>query len=293
MSRIELAGVQVEYELLGQAGDPAIALTPGGRFSKDSPGIRGLGEALAAAGQRVLLWDRPNCGASDICFDAKSESALHAQALIDLVRALDLGPTMLAAGSGGSRVSLIAASRHPEAVSHLALWWISGGVLGLLSLAHYYCGESAYAASSGGMSAVAAAPSWAEQIRRNPRNRDIILSYDRDAFIETMQRWASFYIPSESSPVPGMSPVDFSRLQMPVLIFRSGKSDLSHPRRTSEWLHELIPHSELAEPPWPDEEWNNRVAANKAEGRGLFEGWPALAPALLKFRSSKTRKTAA
>ena len=53
-----------------------------------------------------------------------------------------IGPTALAAGSSGSRVSLIAASRDPDIVSHLVLWWISGGLIGLISLANYYCVET-------------------------------------------------------------------------------------------------------------------------------------------------------
>src|SRR3546814_9446987 len=111
---------------------PAIALTPGGRFAKDSVGLPELAQALVAGGRRVLLWDRPNCGASDISFDGDSESALQARVLIKLIRTLDLGPTALAAGSAGSRVSLIAASRGPDAVSHLIVWWISGGAISLI-----------------------------------------------------------------------------------------------------------------------------------------------------------------
>jgi pimeloyl-ACP methyl ester carboxylesterase len=287
MPRIEIDGIGVEYELLGEAGAPVIALTPGGRFAKDTPGLPEFARTLVKGGRRVLLWDRPNCGASDICFDAESESELHGRTLTKLLRALDLAPATLAAGSAGSRVSLIAASRDPEAVSGLALWWISGGVIGLASLAMFYCAESATAASQGGMEAVAAAPGWAMQIARNPKNRDIILAQDPDAFIERMQRWATFFIPSKDSPVPGMTPADFARLKMPVLLFRNGKSDLSHTRRTSEWVHELIPHSQLVEPPWPDQEWNNRSAAMRTEGRGLFEGWPALAPALLEFSARR------
>jgi len=283
MARIAIDGIGIEYELLGPEGAPAIALTPGGRFSKDSPGLHELGAALVAGGRRVLLWDRPNCGASDISFAGASESALHAHTLIALIRALGLGPTTLAAGSAGSRVSLIAAAAAPEAVSHLVLWWISGGALGLMQLAAYYCCEHATQASLGGMQAVAAMPAWAEQLRRNPRNRDRLLAQDADSFIETMQRWAAVYAPSPESPVPGMTRVDFARLAMPVLILRSGRSDISHTRRTSEWVHELIPHSELVEPPWGDEEWNDRMRASFKEGRGLFERWPLLAPQILEF----------
>ena len=80
-----------------------------------------------------------------------------------------------------------------------------------------------------------------------------------------------------------MSVSDFARLAMPTLILRNGKSDLSHTRRTSDWVHELIPHSKMIDSPWPDEEWNVRLSASLKEGRGLFENWPALAPSILGF----------
>ena len=283
MARISISGIGIEYELIGKPGAPAIALTPGGRFPKDSPGLPQLAQALADGGRRVLLWDRPNCGSSDISFEAEGESTLQGRTLTQLIRALDLGPTALAAGSAGSRVSLIAASHDPEIVSHLILWWISGGALSLISLANYYCVDSAIAASRGGMEAVAALPGWAEQIKRNPRNRDIILAQDPKKFIATMERWALAYMPSSTSPVPGMSPHDFGRLKMPVLIYRSGESDLSHTRRTSEWVHELIPHSTMLDPPWPDAEWNIRSGNAAKTGSGHFAGWPVLAPAILDF----------
>jgi hypothetical protein len=139
------------------------------------------------------------------------------------------------------------------------------------------------------MAAVAELPGWSEQIQRNPRNRGILLAQDPERFIETMERWALAYMPSKTSPVPGMPPESFARLRMPVLIYRSGKSDLSHTRRTSEWVHELIPHSELREPPWPDDEWNNRSGYAQKHGSGHFAGWPALAPAILDFMRRPSR----
>lgn len=288
MARIDIDGIGIDYELIGPPDAPAVALTPGGRFARDSAGLPELAEALAAGGRRVLLWDRPNCGASDVCFDGDSESELHARTLTGLIRALNLGPTALAAGSAGSRVSLIAAARDPAAVSYLALWWISGGPIGLLSLAYYYCCESAIAASVGGMAAVIELPGWAEQIARNPANRERLLTQDPAQFIRTMERWAMVYVPSPDSPVPGMSAADFRALQMPVLIYRSGASDLSHTRATSEWVHRLIPHSELREPPWSDDEWNTRLTQSLKHGGGLFAGWPALTNDLLRFTESAT-----
>ena len=285
MARIEVSGLEIAYELIGREGAPAVSLTPGGRFNKETPGLRELAEELASGGHRVLIWDRPNCGASDVCFDADSEPELHGRTLTRLIRALDLGPTAIVGGSSGSRSSLIAASRDPEIVSHLCVLWITGEPIGLMGLVHYSA-DPALAASKRGMEAVAALPDFAEQIEKNPRNRDIILRQEPEAFIATMQRWAMFFSPSPDSPVPGMSPDDFARLTMPTLVFRSGKSDIHHTRRTSEWVHELIPHSRLVEPPWPENEWNDRTDDLFAgKGRGLFENWPLLAPQLLEFLS--------
>src|SRR3546814_8155919 len=85
MARIAIDGINIEYELLGAAGAPAIALTPGGRFAKDSVGLPELAQALVAGGRRVLLWDRPNCGASDISFDG-DRSEEHTSELQSLMR---------------------------------------------------------------------------------------------------------------------------------------------------------------------------------------------------------------
>ena len=258
-------------------------MTPGGRFTKESPGVRELAEALAAPGRRVLVWDRPNTGASDICFRGASESEMQADRLAGLLTALDLAPAIIIGGSGGSRVSLLAAARHPEVASKLAMWWISGGTFGLLTLAVVYCGESIRAAWQGGMEAVVALPDWAEVLERNPGNRQRFLDLDPQEFIDTLERWMLVYCPSPSSTVPGLPDDAYAALDLPTLVFRSGKSDPYHTRATSELLHRLIPGSQLVEPPWGDTEWIERSAAARAGTGGLFSGWPQLAPQLLEF----------
>lgn len=283
MPRIKVLGLEVEYDLYGKPGDPAVAITPGGRYVKEMSGLPEMATAIADGGRRVLLWDRPNSGGSDVSFEGEHESLLHARTLIALIRALDLGPTTLAGGSAGSRVSLIAAAHDPEAVSHLVLWWISGGAIGLMLLGYVYCCGNASAASLGGMEAVAALPEWAELIKKKPHNRDIIMAQNPKTFIETMDRWASVYVPSKESPVPGMTPQDFKRVTMPTLVLRSGSADIFHPRRTSEWLHQMMPQSQLSDPPWPDDEWNSRVLASRRKEGGLVDRWPLLAPTILNF----------
>ena len=138
-------GIKLGYEVIGERGR-TWTITPGGRFSKDDPGIREFATALAELGNRVLIWDRPNCGESDVCFDGSSESAMQADALAGLLSHLDLGPAVIAGGSGGARVSMLTAERHPDVAQALAIWWISGGVFGLISVGSYYCSESIAAA---------------------------------------------------------------------------------------------------------------------------------------------------
>jgi hypothetical protein len=133
------------------------------------------------------------------------------------------------------------------------------------------------------MEAVAELPDWADQIKRNPKVRETILAQEPEEFIRTMERWTRFFFPSEVSPVPGMSPEDFARLRMPTLVFRSGKSDLSHPRKTSDWVTRLIPQSEYVDPPWGDDEWNTRCKNHLKDGSPLFAGWPKLAAQILDF----------
>ena len=286
MARATILGTGIEYELHGKDGDPAVALTPGGRFTMDVPGLREFAGELAKGGRRVLIYDRPNCGYSDVCLEGESESENQAERLAGLIRHLDLGPTVIAGGSGGARVSMLAASRNPDICSHLAMWWISGDPIGLMQLATYYCGEAASLASKGGMAAVMEATSWAENFAKNPKARETILAMDPDRFIAVMQKWASAYVPSDISPVPGMKPIDFARLTMPTLIFKSHKSDLSHTETTSLWVHRLIPHSKLVIPPWRDDEWNYQSGKTAAgEGISLFTSWPKLAPVILDFVS--------
>lgn len=287
MAKIEVDGLTLDYELIGDVDAPPLVITPGGRYARDTAGVPELGAELAKAGYRVLLWDRPGCGASDIAFTAPSESVMNAQALVGLIEALDLRDIRMAGGSAGSRVTLMAAARMPHNVRKIAIWWLSGGPVGLAGLAWFYCGDQIAAASKGGMEAVAQLPSWADQTARNPRIREILLAQDPDAYIDTMQRWGKAFCYSDETPMPGMTDGDFAALTMPIMTFRSGKSDMAHTRRTSEWVHELLPNSTLVEPPWGDQEWNyvSTFPMDPANRRGRFERWPLLTPMLTEFFS--------
>ena len=282
MPIINVNGIGIGYEVIGNGSKNAI-ITPGGRFSKDSPGVRDLAQALAAHDYKTVIWDRPNCGESDVCFEGETESILNADTLVGLLKKLDMAPALVIGGSAGSRVSLIATHRHPDVVRKLALVWITGDAIGLAGLVGVYCGGLYVSAKSGGLAAVAADPGLAEPMARNPGNRDRVLALDMPKFLDTMQRWGRSYFPEGGSPVPGLLPGDFKQLKMPVLIFRSGESDPHHPRYTTEQVHALIAGSKLVEPPWGDREWLERMADS---ANGLFRNYAKLAPQIAEFDSA-------
>jgi pimeloyl-ACP methyl ester carboxylesterase len=280
MAHAKVDGLTISYEVVGE-GRPW-AITPGGRFSKDFPGIRELAEALAAEGNRVLIYDRPNCGESDVCFTGSSESAMQADTLASLLAQLDMTPAVISGGSGGARVSILTAARHPEVAAGLAIWWISGGAFGLMSLGMHYCGQNLVKAWEGGMEDVAALPEWEEVLRRNPSNRQRILDQDRSEFVATMERWMLAYCPCGDELVPGLATADAAALDLPTLVFRSGESDAYHTRATSETIAEALPNARLVEPPWGDREWIERSADHQVNGK-LFDRWPLLAPQLSEW----------
>ncbi len=284
MATADIDGTTIAYEVIGD-GVPWV-ITPGGRFSKETPGVRELAEALVAHGQKVLIWDRPNTGASDVCFEGDSESEMQADRLAGLLDHLGMAPAIVVGGSGAPRVSLLTAVRHPEVTAKLAMWWISGGVFGLMTLGTVYCADSIRAAWEQGMDAVVELPEWAEVLERNPANRERMLALDRHQFIAVLERWMQVYCPEAGATVPGAPDRECGQLAVPTLVFRSGESDPYHTRATSERLHALIPGSLLAEPPWGDREWIERSGAARSGAGHLFERWPLLAPQLLDFAAS-------
>lgn len=281
MAIAKVNGLSLAYETIGDEGARPWVITPGGRFTKESPGVRELALALAEQGNRVLVWDRPNCGESYVSFEGSSESAMQADALAGLLGQLGMTPAVISGGSGGARVSLLTASRHRDAAAGLAIWWISGGVFGLLTLATHYCGGSLAAAWTGGMEAVVALPEWSEVLQGNSENKQRFLDQDPATFVATMERWMLAYCPREEEVVPGLPNADARSLDIPALVFRSGISDPHHTRATSEALAELLPQARLEEPPWGDREW---VERQEAHDEGLFARWPRLAPQLLAWQ---------
>lgn len=285
---IEINGGNVVYEILGDTGE-FIALTPGGRFSKDIPGLRPLAEALVAGGYRVLLWDRPNCGKSDVQFYGLSESHMRAETLYQLITELGVGPCIILGGSGGARDSMLTTMLYPEIVRKLVVWNIVGGVYGSFVLGGHYVTPSILAVRGLGIEGLLSVPEWRERIAQNPANRPRLLDLDPDAYLKVMLRWLNAYVPKPGQTIPGVPDELFDNITVPTLIIRGGENDWDHPKRTSLEVSCLIKGSTLIDPPWPEDAWERageRFAQSGGKTFCLFDTWVQAAPPILDFLGS-------
>ncbi|HET9566665.1 MAG TPA: alpha/beta hydrolase [Mycobacterium sp.] len=282
---LEINGGNVVYEILGKTGD-FIVLTPGGRFSKDIEGLRPLAEELVKGGYRVLLWDRPNCGKSDVQFYGQSESHMRAETLHKLITSLDIGPCIIAGGSGGARDSILTTILYPEMVQKLVVWNIVGGMYGSFVLGSHYVVPTLLAFRGNGMEAVANLREWTERTAENPANKQRFLDFDADEFLKVMLRWLNAYVPKAGQTIPGVDDDLFDNIKVPTLIIRGGENDYDHPKRTSLEVNCLIKGSQLVEPPWPEDAWERsgeEMAQGKVKRFNRFDTWVQAAPEILKF----------
>ena len=262
----EVNGGNVVYEILGKEGD-FIALTPGGRFSKDIEGLRPLAQALVKGGYRVLLWDRPNCGKSDVQFYGQSESHMRAETLhaadhrarhravhhrgrfgwsprLDADHDALPGDRAKAGGVEHRRrgVRVVRAgcplhrAEHPRGPRR--------GHQGLL-----HVGE------------------WKERIAENPANKERFRALDVDEFLKVMLRWLNAFVPKPGQTIPGVEDEMFDNIKVPTLIIRGGENDWDHPKRTSLEVSCLIKGSKLIDPPWPEDAWERAGEKFAASGR--------------------------
>src|SRR5215472_17104175 len=155
-------GVDINYRILGERG-PWVAMQPGGR--RGLIGVAPLAEKIAEAGNRVLIYDRRNCGASGVSFEGgNSENEIWAEDLRELLSQLDALPAFIGGSSSGCRLALLLALRHPAAVRGLLLWRVTGGAYAAERLAQNYYTQYIGLAKAGGMAAVCDSEHFAEAI---------------------------------------------------------------------------------------------------------------------------------
>jgi pimeloyl-ACP methyl ester carboxylesterase len=253
-------GVEINYEVLGERG-PWVALQPGGR--RGLVGVKSLGQKIAEAGHRVLVYDRRNCGASGISFEGgDSENEVWAEDLHKLLLQLDAAPAFIGGSSSGCRLALLAALRHPADVRGLLLWRVTGGAFAAQRLVQNYYTQFIEAAERGGMEAVCATEHFGELIASNPANRERLLSMSVERFVAVMTAWRQSFNEGADHPVIGISPAELRSLTMPACVIPG--NDRTHPRVPGQVAHRLMPNAEYHEVVTEDrpdldvalEEWN-------------------------------------
>jgi pimeloyl-ACP methyl ester carboxylesterase len=267
-------GCTLRYAIQGSG--PAIVLTPGGR--EGAAALAPLAEELAAH-CTVLSWDRRNTGGADLWFDARrSEQAVWADDLAELLAFTSLGPVIVAGGSAGCRVSLNAVIRHPDIARALILWSASGGAYGSQFLGYNYHVPYIMAAQAGGMEAVAQTPFFAERIAANPRNGDSLRALDPEMFVAAMKRWNEDFYPRDGSPLTGILG-HLSTIHVPTLVFE-GNDDI-HAPEAARAIADVVRGARLAPSPWSHDDFMDRFLG-RAEG-SIFGLYPRLVPEMLAF----------
>lgn len=236
MPRMNVRGVSLNYRIVGDRG-PWVALTPGGHRGMD--GVQTLAEKVAAAGYRVLIHDRRNCGLSDMAFDdSQSEFDTWADDLHTMMKELDALPAIIGGSSSGCRLSLKFALKYPQSVKALLLWRVTGGPFAVNRLQQEYYGKYLEAAEKGGMAAVCNTGHYLDQCALNPANRQALMATDVMLFINTMKVWRAAFLESAQTPVIGATEAQLRSITMPTCIVPG--NDNTHPLRVGRHLHEIL-----------------------------------------------------
>jgi pimeloyl-ACP methyl ester carboxylesterase len=263
MPLAQVRGVNINYKVLGDHG-PWVALSPGGR--RDISGIELLASKVAETGHRVVVFDRRNCGASDVVIDGQdSEYEIWADDIHELLRQLGALPAFIGGSSSGCRTSLLFALRHSEATRGLLLWRVTGGRFACERLAEEYYGQYIAAAKQGSMAKVCEMEHWKERIEARPQNRDALMKITPERFITVMSHWREYFLKGADLPVIGASEEELKSIKVPACIVPG--NDNTHGRQTGENLGRLLPKSEVHilfpkhydEPLSPREEWDEKA----------------------------------
>lgn len=241
MPEASVRGVRIVYQILGERG-PWVALSPGGRRGLD--GVESLARRIAAAGYRVLIHDRRNCGSSDVVIEGADESEyeIWADDFSTLLKQLDTGAVYAGGSSSGCRTALLLALRHPDAVRGLLLWRVTGGPFAAQRLADNYYTQFIEAARQGGMAAACETEFFRERIAANTSNRDRLMAMKPEHFIDVMTRWREYFLQGAELPVIGATEEALRSVTVPACVVPG--NDNTHNRQTGENAARLLPRSE-------------------------------------------------
>ena len=246
MAKPTISGFNMGYEVLGSG--PPVLLTPGGRGDMET--VRALAEVLAGS-YRAIIWDRRNCGASDVVIDGGISEQEHiADDAFELLSKLDAIPAYACGGSAGARQSLLLAVLHPEAVKGLLLTAVTSWPVGAEFIAENFYTIYIEAAKRGGMRAVIeerapyspeSPPFFAERVRQNPANGERLLSMDPGHFIRVMESWREFILKEDY--ITGVSEEQLAGIRVPTLSMSGG--DDVHPTDAALRVAAIVPNCEF------------------------------------------------
>ncbi len=244
---VNLNGVDIRFEMHGE-GIP-IVYTPGGFWTLEKG--RAVAERLKPLGYKVLLWDRPNTGASGLIFEGDNLLRIWADQLRELLHYTQHSPAFVSGGSAGCLPSLYFAYLYPEEVKGLIIISPStddkeawNNVIQDTFL------ERAELAEKRGMVVALEAMDgmwelfdWHDQFKRVSQKKQQLLSMDPLAFAGTMRAWARSFRAGGRPHFAGLSDEQLAMINIPAIVF-SGKSE-DHPQHNAEALHARLPKSEL------------------------------------------------
>ena len=147
-------------------------LTPGGRWGGYVQRV--IAEELAT-NYRVITWDRRNTDARSSILIAgdQSEADIWADDLAGLIEALKLGPCWVGEYAG-CRTTPLLAVKYPKLVKGMLLCWPSGGEYPAARLPKNFYQQYTRAALRRGMQGVIETSHFADSIKQNPANRDVL-----------------------------------------------------------------------------------------------------------------------
>ena len=239
MPEARVRGVILNYEVIGSEG-PWIALTPGSRRSYHE--LIPLSKRLAQDGYRVLLHDPRNCGASEVGIEGiGSEHEIWADDLHALAGQLGALPLFVGGSSAGARLAILFALRHPESVSGLLLWRLTGGQHAVQKLARQYYEQFAEMAKAGGMAAVCESEHFQACIAARASNRDRLMAMEPAAFIRVMELWRDNFLAAATLPIVGATEQQLRNLKMPACLIAG--NDKVHTPVTARKAASLLPGS--------------------------------------------------
>lgn len=231
------AGVALVYQLAeapgGSTKAPVVIL--GGGMTGRHEACAGYGAESAFKDHPVLIFDRRNTGASDVCYDGigggseQHASENHAQVadLAELLVGLGLPPCILYGHSSGARLFGMLAIAHPHLVKALVLCILTGGKTAAKNLGYEYYGRHIRSAEAGGMAAVLAdrafgaaaqgQPLGASGARLNRRAAPYLQGLEVAAYVQAMRASQAFYAATKGEPALGLPAASLAALRAPTL----------------------------------------------------------------------------